>query len=563
MKLPKLVLPVLLLMAVSLSCKLLNRAGSGGVSADDLTRITANLPTYDPKGVRPSAGAIALRRLAELEPSAGTLEPEFEAVEQAALKKLLAEVGVQANIGISTPPSRVAKTKAPVPLAMSSGSQSLPLALVVLQDQAEPRAASAHDAAIIGAMFSGLSDIFGGWLTEKGKVSKTATETKDGVTSTMSVELGRGEDGTTVFGFGIKTDTVKDGVPVKADLDGKVDGQRCPNAEGQVSFTIKVRIGAQVGETGYTQELTAFVRAVVNDEAKLATHTLDVVQGIRQQKGGRQIYIETGQTATHDGTDYTTSNFRIIRTSQQVAQTDEPLVIEGLTAAFGVGRTALATAEYNWYNGKCTQIEAKSPGTVEPSSKTSIPVTVRQRFEKTEIPSKLVAELKGEASVDPTTLPKTAGTLTYTAPGQRNKSATISLIATSRRGRATLDLTASTGGQSYRVSGQSNGVSFSGEICRLTKPFSIDATFPGGTAKTTFNPGSDTGGTTTVSGGGGGGCTHTGGGDYSVTLKEDGSGSITWTTTDKIDCPGGPGFRNSRTATFTLQLQPAPDLACP
>lgn len=302
------------------------------------------------------------------------------------------------------------------------------------------------------------------------------------------------------------------------------------------------------------------VRAVVNDEAKIASHTLDVVQGIRQAKGGRQIYIETGETFAHDGSDYTPSNFRIIRTSQQVEQKDAPLVTEGLTAAFAVGKTALLTAEHNWYNGKCVQIEAKSPGSVQPSSNTSIPVTVRHRFDKTEVPSKLLAELKGESSVSPTTLPKTAGTLTYTAPGQNGKSATIGLTATSRRGRATLDLTASTGGQSYRVSGASNGVNFSGEICSLAKPFSIDATFPGGgAAKTTFNPSSDTAGATTVSGGGSG-CTQSGGGSYSVTLKPDGSGTITWTTTDQLACPG---FNNSRTVTFTLPLQPASDLKCP
>jgi hypothetical protein len=558
-KISRIIALVLLLLSVTASCKLFNRGGSGGVSANDLARITADLATYDPKGVQPSAGAVALRRLAELEPGASALAPEFEAVEQAAMKKLLAEIGVQANIGVSTTPSRVAKTKAPAPLAFLSGSQSSGMALLFLSGEAEPRAANAHEAAMVGAMFAGMSDIFGEWLTEKGKASKTVTETKDGVTATMSAELGRGDDGTTAFGFGLKTDTIKDGVPVKAEIDGKVDGQRCPNAEGQVSFTIKVRIGAQVGQTGFTQELTAFVRATVNNDAKLATHTMDVVQGIRQAKGGRQIYIETGETATHNGTDYTTSNFRIIRTSQEVVQSDAHLVTEELTAAFAVAETALAIAEYSWYNGKCTQIEAKSPGSVQPGSNTSIPVKVRHRIDKTEIPSKLVAELKGDSSVNPTTIPRTSGTLTYTAPGQTGKSATIGLTATSRRGRATLDLNASTGGQSYRVSGTSNGVSFSGEICSLAKPFSIDATFPGGTAKTTFNPGGDTAGTTTDSGGGSG-CTQTGGGNYSVTLKPDGSGTITWTTTDQITCPG---FNNGRTATFTLQLQPAPDLKCP
>ena len=112
----------------------------------------------------------------------------------------------------------------------------------------------------------------------------------------------------------------------------------------------------------------------------------------------------------------------------------------------------------------------------------------------------------------------------------------------------------------FRVSGQSNGASFSGQICGLDKPFVIGATFPGGgSAKTTFTPGSVADGTTSVSGGGGG-CVQSGGGNYDVAINEDGSGSITWTSTSTLTCPG---FSNTKTNTFTLPLQPAPDISCP
>jgi hypothetical protein len=113
--------------------------------------------------------------------------------------------------------------------------------------------------------------------------------------------------------------------------------------------------------------------------------------------------------------------------------------------------------------------------------------------------------------------------------------------------------------KAYRVSASSNNVSFSGEICGLDKPFIINGTYPGGSAQTSFAPSSVVAGTTTVAGGGGG-CEHSGGGNYTVSLKEDGSGTLTWTTSDKIACPG---FSNSRTATFTLPLQPTSDLSCP
>ena len=112
----------------------------------------------------------------------------------------------------------------------------------------------------------------------------------------------------------------------------------------------------------------------------------------------------------------------------------------------------------------------------------------------------------------------------------------------------------------FRANGSSNNVSFTGEICSLDLPFSINAKYPGGTATTSFTPsGRAAGGSTEVSGGGGG-CAHTGGGTYNATPNEDGSSTLTWTTTDTIACPG---FSNTRTATFTLPLQPAPELSCP
>lgn len=567
MKNTKLVVPVLLLVAVTLSCKLLNRKSSTAIDGvvSDLSKIADNLANYDPNDPPPSPGAAALRRLAELEPSVAKLVVEVESAERAALQTGLADLRPQRSASNATDkysaPSQVEGLRARNLFVAKSPMPGAALpALFILQGQVDSAIGGAHDAALVGGLVTGLSDILVPHLEVGAGTSKSVTETKAGATSTMSVEIGRADDGSTKFGLGFKTEATKDGVAAKSELDAKIDGQRCPNAEGQLPFTIKVRLGAESGGTAFTRDVSAMVRAVVNDDAKIESFTMDLVQGTREVKDGRQVYVESGVTMHYDGSDYAMSNGRVIRHSQQAtAENARPLSEAGLDAAFATGLTALRIAEDTWLKGGCTKIEAPSPGAVAPSSTTAIPVTVRHRFDGSEVPSKLDAVLKGGKSVDPTSIAKTSGTLTYIAPGETGKSATIALTATSRRGRATLDLTASTGGQSYRVSGASNGVNFSGEICSLAKPFTIDATFPGGSAKTTFTPSSVTGGTSSVSGGGGG-CVHSGGGNYSVTLKDDGPGSITWTTTDKLACPG---FSNSRTATFTLPLQPAPDMACP
>jgi hypothetical protein len=250
----------------------------------------------------------------------------------------------------------------------------------------------------------------------------------------------------------------------------------------------------------------------------------------------------------------------VIRNSQNATQEDVNKLDEpGINAALELGAASLASAQNAWQGGKCTKIVAVSPGTVKSGSTTAIPVNVISIFDGSNAPSKLTAALKGAESINPATLAKTPGNLSYVAPGENGKSATITLTATSRRGKATLDLTADTGGSAYSVSGESNKVTFNGQICSLEKPFVIDATFPGGgSAKTTFTPDSAAGGKTTVTGGGGG-CVQTGGGTYTITSNADGSQTIKWTTTDKLTCPS---IKQTRTGTFSLPLMPAPDATC-
>jgi hypothetical protein len=112
--------------------------------------------------------------------------------------------------------------------------------------------------------------------------------------------------------------------------------------------------------------------------------------------------------------------------------------------------------------------------------------------------------------------------------------------------------------KAYSISGSSNGVTFTGQACGLDKPFNVDATFPGGTAKFTFTPSSPVAGSSKTEAGGSG-CSMTGGGNYSLMLNNDGSGSIDLNTTDTVFCQG---FSNTRSNNFKLTLKPAPDASC-
>ncbi len=306
------------------------------------------------------------------------------------------------------------------------------------------------------------------------------------------------------------------------------------------------------------------MRAVVDDNAQIATTTIDITQGTRQVKNGRQVYIESGQTIKYSGDDMEslkTSNLHVSQHTDNATQADAMEITgQGHDAAFTMGRTALLIAQNNWLSGGCVKIEAASPGSVQPGSTTPIAVQVMHRFDGSAVSSKLVAVLTGENSIDPTSLNKTPGTLTYTAPGEAGKSAVISLTATSRRGIATLKLDASTGGQSFTFAGNSNGAYFSGTICSPNQPFEMKVEATGAAWVQAFTPNSTTGGQMEGSYSLDG-CTFTAKGPYSIVVNADGSGTLQWTNNWTADCPGLGS--KAGTVNHELPLQPASENACP
>ena len=261
-------------------------------------------------------------------------------------------------------------------------------------------------------------------------------------------------------------------------MSATIDGQRCPTAEGQVSFSIKARIGSESGGTGTTQDLTTFVRATVNDDAEITSSTFDVIQGTSQVKDGRQVYVETGVTIKYgqgfNGAEQ--SNWRVNQKTDNITQEDlNNLEPAGIKAALDLGLTSLMSAKNAWQSGMCTKIVATSPGTVQPGSTTAIPVSVISIFDGSNAPSKLTAALTGAESIDPTSLATTPGSLSYTAPNETGKSATILLTATSNRGKAKLELSASTGGK-FSASGNWGAASLTGIINSLNNPFTLTST---------------------------------------------------------------------------------------
>ena len=342
--------------------------------------------------------------------------------------------------------------------------------------------------------------------------------------------------------------TTKVSLPVFGlDANSKVSltGELCPNSEGKVDITVKGSSNARAGSSGsaiYDKNLEARIIATVGDDANVVGADLDLRQATRSTAGGREIYVDTSQSARLKGREYSTAKFgefKINRTSSKVTSEDQPVSDNGIAAAYFLAIGALESAKERWQSGGCIKIEAPSPGTVAPSSNTSIPVTVRHKFGGSEVPAKLDAALTGGKSVDPTSLARTSGTLTYTAPSETGKSATIKLTATSRRGKATLELTANTGGASYQIVGGLDDWQTNTNVCDIMKPFQL------------------TGGGFTMELTGGLSGTYT----YTGPFNAHGSGTYTISLPDGLGKPGtmtgggagsAEGFTNTGTEKYTL-----------
>ena len=456
---------------------------AAGVAAGSLAGISLEIPAFDPEAPAPSMGEAALRALAVLEPAVAALLDDVTAAERAALTAALADLQVKPT-GDASPTVRAAvwnsRGTSPASGTARLATFSRPSVDVVALTAGQA-ASSGDGATFLTSFVLGFDDLLNKDMPAGAGATGSGTETINGAKATLSLDVGRSKDGATRFGLGIQTDASKNGVTAKADTAARIEGMRCPDASGRVAFTVKVRLGADSGSTALTQDLTATVTATVNDDATIGNSQIDAVQGTRRVKDGRQVYVESGVTLSLVGRDPATaaySNLRAVRISQQATFADVgELSEEGHVAALRMGYLALRLSEINWRDGACVKIVAASPGQVAPGSTTQIPVRVLGRFDGADVPSKLEAALTGGASVDPTSLAKTPGTLAYKAPGEQSKTATIALTATSRRGIAKLTLTANTGGKAaYHVAGGLQDFQVDQDVCDVMAPFSLDGT---------------------------------------------------------------------------------------
>ena len=335
-------------------------------------------------------------------------------------------------------------------------------------------------------------------------------------------------------------------------------GRVCPDASGVAEFDAKMTlIGDAASGPGSSRELVATIRLVVNDNGDVTSSDISIRQtAIEHPATGPRLTLETtepmGLAFGPDGSVSATSNadgWATIVQRSNAAQADVQrlaLAASNDGIRFAVGAIEGAAAYFQ--GGGCIRIDATAPGTVRPGATTQIPVSVTHKLDGSAIAAKVVVALKGAKSVSPDVIAKAPGTVTHVA-GDKATKGTITLTASRRRGRATLDLTITADG-GYTVTGGGPGISTTGEIPDLTAPFTLEGTGDGFTVTFSYTPNPDGRGGAVTYEGGGSGFEMSGSGTYTVTGKEGGPLKLVQTTDG---CVKGYGCK---TTTETMTLTP-------
>jgi len=389
--------------------------------------------------------------------------------------------------------------------------------------------------------------MFGGLMTAvlvpDGAVTATNTTSVDGTQSIPSGTLTATADYVGVthsFTYTSKgtTTTLKTNFELKPcpDADGRF------SAHGKLDVAVSTASGARASGV-----LDVTVSGVVDDDAKLASSDLDFTMS--EGSGAGSIATVSGAVGDTIATrmEYKTGS----GSNDAIAQGTTSL---GLIFALMVKESLVDAARKGWESGRCVTVKATTqPGKrtgLKPRASLQLTAAPRSKIDGAPTGGTVTATMHGSTSVNPSgSKVKADATFTVVAPGQKNKEATVSLEARSRRGVGKADVSVDTKAGSYTASGKAGNITFSGTVADLTEPFTIRGA---GGAKLTFSytpGGADgrSGGMTYV--GTVGSHRLTGGGNYVITGDD---GGVLVLTQGSEGCTAGPKSCIGGVARITL-----------
>lgn len=312
-----------------------------------------------------------------------------------------------------------------------------------------------------------------------------------------------------------------DSTGVRTDIAVRVVTAPCPLPDGSFTAQAKVTITStsKDGSAGKTGSFEVAVAGYVGDRAELLGYDTEYGGKMTDVEDGGGSYVEVAGAWPREGeARYEVRDTGGGATDALVSGTN----VLSVMVSRMVAAKLVEAAQKGWESGRCVELKptvSAGPSGLRPSQPVQITAAPRSKVDGGKAGGTVTAVLTGESSISPDSAPADA-TFTYVAAPKREKRASVALEARSRRGvaRATVEL--DTWPAAYVASGHDE-VSWSGTLYMITGAFSVDATFPGGTATFYFDGAREDGGGVEVEGGGGG-ASLTGGGTYTMTERDDG-----------------------------------------
>ena len=412
-------------------------------------------------------------------------------------------------------------------------------------------------------LMSGLSDQQISDIQASGPIKRSS--------DSGSFEMSIGQDGSISqsMEFAVNADGVNGKVKIATRMD------TCPDENGRVSIDIEVNsqmsVHGKPGTGGHVHSQMKYER-YLDDDAHLIAGNDGGASNLRVRMGGYENFQQQSADITvghaRGGAPIFERNeeqgFSIFRPDEVARVQGELQEVTSLQTVMAESMLSGLGSGPPWESGRCIVLKVtSSPGKrtgLSPNSALDLDALPRVKSDGTPAGGTVTATLTGGARLQPTSgkVPADAR-YRYVGPEKKDESASITFESRSRRGvgRATLDFDTKAS-RSYRVNGTSDGARFTGEICSLDAPFVLNVDSITGKWPMEFTPSDGRSGQMKGSFSWQD-CTLSGGGPYSVTIAEQGSGTIRFTYNSTAACSVG-----SRTTSVTaeLPLLPAEDLDC-
>ena len=357
---------------------------------------------------------------------------------------------------------------------------------------------------------------------------------------------------------------------VTGKLNTLISVSACPDAKGEFTSTttMTASVSSAGGRTGSNLTIEVAIKGQVDDDAQLASYDVDARTQSAEFANSKGMYADQSVGWTVGGAGWSDYRTKVNRTGGKV--TDAYMADQAKWGQFMAAMTmdkAIEAAKKGWESGRCVVLEpTTSPGKrtgLKPSAALTITAAPRSKIDGKATGGTVTATLNGGSSVDPagSKVPADA-TFAYVAPGEKDKSATVSFEARSKRGVAKAQVGFDTKAGGYALNGSiptaPGGTQITGATCDVTKPFTAESS--GDMIGTiTFTPTSDVAGTLTFAGRvGNAPLKITGKGKYTVNVPAGAdSGTLDWTWSVTTYTPLG-----NKTGRGPVSLAMTPSASC-